>query len=282
MNSFGKIRLYFAAGLLFLGASSAFGGAVLPSSTSCNTYSSFSVDSGGNLSIQCAGGGGTQIPSCSLTPTSQTINAGTSATLSASCANPNTFTWTNGGPTFSGAGGTQSFPNVGTYNYSINNGAGGSASAIITVQASSGGGGGGGGTCPANLKITDTALTASNKSQNIVTPSSPGMGHVFSFTTGAANTVLSIKTGEFGGYQSEKTAVVSGQRCDFDINSPTALAKTVQQRPTFDFTIGFAYAGYTQLAPNTTYYMNLKNEDRNGYNTCPDNCQFTLVHSTAE
>lgn len=140
-----------------------------------------------------------------------------------------------------------------------------------------------GGPCPPNLAITDTVLDASNQSTNIIVPSSASSGHVFKFTTPEANTVLTINVAEFAGYQSIKTAVVSKLHCDFDINSPSAIDKAVQQRPSFIFSVGFSSPGYTRLEPNTTYYLNVTHADHYGNPTCPDgtSCQLIVVHNVS-
>lgn len=139
------------------------------------------------------------------------------------------------------------------------------------------------GPCPPDLAIIDTVLDASNASTNIIIPSGKGSGHVFKFTTPEANTVYTINAAEFSGYSSVKTAVVSQRHCDFNLNSPTAIDRTVQQRPSFMFSVGFSSPGYTRLEPDTTYYMNLKHEDLNGNPTCPEgtSCQFIVVHSVS-
>lgn len=92
--------------LLAFGASSAFAGTVVltgATGNTCSSYSNFSVDTNGNLTVNCSGTNSptpTQavVPSCTLIASPATISPGASSTLTASCSPAATsYIWTGPG-----------------------------------------------------------------------------------------------------------------------------------------------------------------------------------------
>ncbi|RFC32846.1 MAG: hypothetical protein DID92_2727745078 [Candidatus Nitrotoga sp. SPKER] len=107
------------------------------------SYTSYSADASGNLSVTCAETDPPPTPtapSCILTASPSTINAGSSTNLNANCSPAATsFAWT--GTSFTGNGGavnptsTTTYSVIGTNNF----GAGNTATVVVTVTTGNGG-----------------------------------------------------------------------------------------------------------------------------------------------
>ncbi|MEQ1835215.1 MAG: hypothetical protein ABL862_02015 [Candidatus Nitrotoga sp.] len=100
------------------------------------TYSTFSVDSNGNLSATCIVTSPTSTPTCSLVASSSTINAGSSTVLTASCSPAATsYAWTGAGTSNFTSGGNVTPTATTTYTVIGTNGdgQGNIASATVTV-----------------------------------------------------------------------------------------------------------------------------------------------------
>jgi hypothetical protein len=90
----------------------------------------------------------------------------------------------------------------------------------------------------------------------IVTPSatSPSYAKISAIESAANLTVV-------------RTACLSQLPGDFD--HPVGFARSVGVGVSFAYGVGTASAFYANLKPNATYYLNIKNRDRFGGNTCP-------------
>ena len=126
--------------LLMLNASPVLAGSITLSGATGNScsYSTFSVDSSGNLTATCiVSSSPTLTPTCTLVASPSTINAGSISTLTASCSPAATsYAWTGAGTTNFTAGGSVTPTATTTYTVTGTNGggAGNTASAIVSIQ----------------------------------------------------------------------------------------------------------------------------------------------------
>lgn len=140
----------FILAFMMVDAGSALAGTVVLSGVTgntCSSYTGYSADASGNLTVTCADTGPTptptEVPSCTLTASPATINAGSTSMLIANCSPAATsFAWT--GANFTGSSGTVN--PTGTTSYSVTGtnsvGTGNPASVVVTVAEGSGGGSG--------------------------------------------------------------------------------------------------------------------------------------------
>lgn len=103
---------------------------------SCSSYTGYSADSSGNLTVTCADTGPTptptEAPSCTLTASPASINAGSYSILSANCSPAATsFAWTG-----TGSGGQVSPTSTTTYSVTGTNSFGTGNTATVTVSVS--------------------------------------------------------------------------------------------------------------------------------------------------
>lgn len=127
-------------------AGSALAGTVLltgVTGNSCSSYTGYSADSSGNLTVTCSADTGpaptpTAAPTCTLTASPATISAGASSMLIANCSPAATsYVWV--GTNFTGSAGNVYPASTTTYSVTGTNGVGtgNTASADITVTAAS-------------------------------------------------------------------------------------------------------------------------------------------------
>lgn len=103
---------------------------------SCSSYTGYSADASGNLTVTCADTGPapdpTEAPSCTLTASPASINAGSYSILSANCSPAATsFEWTG-----TGSGGQVSPTSTTTYSVTGTNSFGKGNTATVTVSVS--------------------------------------------------------------------------------------------------------------------------------------------------
>lgn len=128
--------------LLLLAAGSAFAGSITLSGTTGNScqYSTFSVDSSGNLTAVCNTAPPptpTLTPTCTLAASPSTISAGATSTLIASCSPAaDSYVWTGAGTSSFTAGGTVTPTATTTYSVVGSNGSGAGNTAFVSVTVS--------------------------------------------------------------------------------------------------------------------------------------------------
>ncbi|MEO5699107.1 MAG: hypothetical protein ABIS17_04955 [Casimicrobiaceae bacterium] len=224
---------------------------------------------------------------CSVSPPSVSLPAGggTVPNLIGSCGANNgtaatSWTWrvgnaaaqtTNGpSPTFLAGSVSSSTSIVATpYNGST---AGNPINVAVTVAVPTGGGGntGGGiscapmGTVVIPLKGIPASTSASVWSANFGSFSNTSIA-VVTFTTGAASGSGSVSFAEFAGGPVDRTASLSTTPCTFDTAALTTRYGTGQ---TISFQVGGSSSRRPVLQPNTTYYLNVRNQDYWGNLTC--------------
>lgn len=134
-------NIVITSALLLLAAGSAFAGTITLSGTTANscTYSTITADSSGNFTVGCnteSQQNPTTTPTCTLTASPSTINAGASSTLIASCSPAaDSYIWTGAGTNGFTAGGSVTPSATTTYTVvgSNGNGAGNTASKTVSV-----------------------------------------------------------------------------------------------------------------------------------------------------
>jgi len=224
---------------------------------------------------------------CSITPSPASLPAGGgSVTLSASCSSggvPTSWAWTGGfaaGNTAAQVSG--SITQTTTFGVTASN-ATGSASASSTVNvAGSTGGGGGSISCAAQgfAKTITIDMNWANPGRGL-SSSAGGFGYgtalVTRFTTGANSSPDNygrLVSAEYQGQNTPRTAMLSDTPCDFT-NGVAVGGLQLGPTVTVLFTVGANSSGnyYPALQPNTTYYLNEKNEAF-GTSTCAqgDSC----------
>ena len=152
----------FVLAVMMVGSGSASAGTATLSGAagnSCASYTGFSADANGNLTITCTGEPApppSVAPSCTLTASPSTINSGSSSALIANCSPAATsYAWTNSGFGSTAASGNVSPTSTTTYSVIGTNGvgAGNVASITVTVNTSTSGGG----TTPGTRTVPPTA-----------------------------------------------------------------------------------------------------------------------------
>ena len=133
----------FVLAVMMVGSGSASAGTATLSGApgnSCASYTGFSADANGNLTITCTGEPApppSVAPSCTLTASPSTINSGSSSTLIANCSPAATsYAWTNSGFGSTVASGNVSPTSATTYSVVGTNDVGAGNVASITVNVS--------------------------------------------------------------------------------------------------------------------------------------------------
>jgi hypothetical protein len=138
----------------------------------------------------------------------------------------------------------------------------------VTAQSTGGGGNTGGGISCTGVSSTRVLVVDWNSPTRVLTAQAGGFGAndavVVQFTTGSnnspSNNLPKLVMAEYVSAPSGRIATLSNQPCDFgsglamgaSVNGPTTV--------TMPFSVGPNNTGYyPSLAPNTTYYLNVKN-----------------------
>lgn len=150
-----------ASALLMLATGSAFAGSITLSGTTGNScqYSTFTVDSSGNLTAVCNTAPPptpTLTPTCTLTASPSTVNTGASSTLIASCSPAaDSYVWTGAGTSGFTAGGTVTPTATTTYSVVGSNGSGAGNTAVVSVTVSAPNTGGSGPAPTSNSPVAE-------------------------------------------------------------------------------------------------------------------------------
>ncbi len=139
----------FVLALMMIDSGSALAGTVTLSGVTgntCGSYTGYSADGSGNLTVTCGDTGPaptpTVAPSCTLTASSASINAGSNSFLTANCSPAATsFAWT--GTNFTGSGGTVNPTSTTAYSVTGTNSVGSGNTPSVVVTVTTGGGGSG-------------------------------------------------------------------------------------------------------------------------------------------
>jgi hypothetical protein len=243
---------------------------------------------------------------CTLSPASQTVSSGATASLTAACSGgtmPITINLSGGGfaqsvtqTTASGVTLSATVSSSTTVTATASNASGGPVSfnnsATITT---SGGGGGGGGL--ANCSAQGIAVLGGGAinipwgvSQGGVSNSSGSFGNnvawVFQMTVPAGTPNTSVRglfeVAENGGQGGPKNLTISTTPCDFrqqDTSGANGPLQVCRNGTTCDIYFKVApptvFGGYAGLTAGTTYYINVRNYDDfsgPGYNCSAGNC----------
>jgi hypothetical protein len=161
----------------------------------------------------------------------------------------------------------------------IHNGAGADATPIrqVTWSAAGGGGGGGGGPISCSGYLNTNVYTAAWPSTiNGSVPMGPLDAGVVKFTTGSGtgNGQISMTNAPNASVTTTHDYVLSATPCDF-----TGLKKFVGAgAPTIRFNISGSLG--VNLLPNTTYYINIRNNDTTGCAVNGGSCDIWPVNLT--
>ncbi|MDQ6621142.1 MAG: hypothetical protein M3Z31_15845 [Pseudomonadota bacterium] len=236
------------------------------------------------------GGGGQTItpPSaCTVNVSPSSGPANTAVAVSVSCGGgsaPTNFSWSGGfmqGSGQSAGGGTAS----GTTTFSVvasnSAGAAPAASGTFTAQSNGNGGGnsGGGIACTGYQTAVlpaswPTSGVTTRSLSNSVTTFGDKVALVVKFTTGSKPGFGRITGAEWGSSPTPKTAVLSASPCDFG-QQASLYALQTGVTVSINFSVGPNSWGYPALDPNTTYYLNVKNEV-DGAATCNGACDIFI------
>lgn len=230
------------------------------------------------------------VPQCTLSAAPSVLNAPGWVILTATCAPAATsYNWANI------TGNTSSVYVTATSNFSVrgSNAAGQGKLATTTVTI---------GTAPpvtpppiatvpaycGSLAVTHYPMSWADDNARVYYNRTMGRGqaHIYSFTTGPAESALaSFSIAEYAGSVPTRTVVISKLPCDFTTSDPT-LPKLVGTSGTGYFTVGVVLDRRIKLEANTKYFANIKNENpysNPGQDAClaNENCgyRFNLNHS---
>lgn len=288
----------------------AFSGGAALSHAATVTYSDPACDSfqlqgsGGSYTLICVpGGGGATAPSgCSVTPmtTISLGSSGGSVTLNGTCTTnvigSTVYKWTrtggsSGTQTYTGASVTETLPaNPGTsavtYSYTMQacNGTDCASGVVKTVTVAAGGSSGGGGDfCGQYTNVSQVNLPWNGSVRGSAGSQGVVVGK-FTVPAGFSSTSYGMVTVvEYGTGAITRTVTVSPFACDFrsgtDITGATApmISKIVSTFGEYFSTTNLGQ-GYPVLIPGQTYYVNVRNRDWSGANTCySGTCDVTLT-----
>lgn len=270
MHHFANARSRFVQGLV--GAclallASAGGAATL--SLSCPGSLDTAKDASGNVTVTCSSTSGTPgaAPVCSPFASPSTITPGQSALLNAGCSDATGWTWSVGGSPVSSSSSFSVSPGATTTYSVVASGPGGTSVAktlTVTVSATSPPSTGGG-TC-GTLPVVDMGAVQMTGARF----ESRGFGGneilIASLTVPAVSSNLSyIAIFEFSSSIVSRKVWVSKTRCDLSAAYPYYGAGT---GPNIYFTVGGSMAGAMTFVPGETWYIHVKNENRNGTSSC--------------
>jgi hypothetical protein len=257
---------------------------ILDPSNACSSFTMGGTASQPTVTCNASGGGTPTAPSgCSLSGSAVAAGGG-QTTLSVSCSSggsPTSYAWTasptpSSGWTTTTSAGSQAPTIAATTTFSVtpSNGVGSGNTASTTVTVSPGGGGGGGGSggpisCPGATNTIVVDLDWNNPQRMLTGNIASTDAVVVRFTTGSSSASSSNITGaEFGGQQTARVGVLSNTACDFTTPPQlqwgsafgswgAAVYSTTVYMP-FSIPTPNPGAYYPALAPNTTYYLNVK------------------------
>ena len=216
---------------------------------------------------------------CSITPSPSSLPAGGgSVNLTAQCTGGGgVATWNWGGATYTTTSGNTASATI-TTNTTFTVGAqnaGGTTNAQTTVNV----GGGGGGPISCSGYLGTSVLNATwPLTQNASIPMGPLDAGVVKFTTGSAtgNGNITLST---SGNNAATTHdfTMSTQPCDF---GPGIKRYIGAGALTFRMTVSSTPGNYPNLLPNTTYYINIRNNDATGCVSTNSTCDIFPVNLT--
>jgi hypothetical protein len=205
---------------------------------------------------------------CSISASPSSLPAGgglVSLTMTCTSGAPTSYSWSGGGVNGTGATVSTNITATTTFTATASNAVGPSAqvSKQVTVGSAAPGTGGGGAIRCDGFNATHVidfnwnGVTGNQKF--VASGAGPNDAVVARFTTGSTTATTSgwITAGEYGSAPATRLAVLSATPCEFG----TGLAKyavKMGQTPNVRFYVGTAPLNYPQLAPNTTYYFNVK------------------------
>lgn len=266
-----KPGIIFAMSMAVIGIGNAatlsYQGAATFSYTDPTCTTSFSMDANGKVS--CSGVPTTPVtPSCSITPANPTFaQNGSGLTLTANCINnPTSFEWKLDGVPVSSTASYAPPASLTPKSYAValaaTNAAGtGTATATLVVTAPV--------TPPPPTScaqsITEVAMDFTGPAARWHTKMNRGQAYAYSFTTDSVGRSSSFETAESTiGSTVFRFLNLSEQKCDFsydNYDSHNGCATSGEAGATIYFTFGQPQFMYCQLKPNTTYYVNIRNEN---------------------
>jgi hypothetical protein len=214
---------------------------------------------------------------CSITPSPTSLPAaGGNVNLTAQCTGGGAVAnWNWSGATYTTTSGNTASATISantTFTVGAQNG-GGTTNASVTVNV----GGGGGGTIACSGYLNTNVLTLTWPiTQNGTVAMGPLDAGVVKFTTGSAtgSGTLGLSTmGNNAGTTHDFT--LSTQPCDFG----TGLKQLVGSgAPTFRLSVSATPGNYPNVLPNTTYYVNIRNNDATGCASTGQTCSLYPVN----
>lgn len=237
-------------------------------------------------------GNGTAPYNCSANVTPSALTAAGNVAVTASCSGDPVTGWrwsANSGfmANSTASAGSGTVQGSTTFTVTATNAAGSSSAfGNVTLNTSTGGGNGGGNTaggisCTGFAQTTVMPLAWPASSTTIRGLSQPKGGFgangalVVQFTTSSSGGFGRISSAEYGSAPTGKTAVLSTTPCDFG-PQPLPGATQVGVSITVNYSVGANGTGYyPELLPNTTYYLNIKNE-KDGAQTCFGSCDVAV------
>jgi len=241
--------------------------------------------------VTCVVNSGTSSPSCSISPSPSSLpSTGGSVSLTANCSGftPTSWAWTKSGAAIGSSASSISdslSANGGTsavlYTYGVTACAGATcapATTTVSVQGTTGTGQPGAPTCSGFTKTLyiDLAWVSTDASTRVLTANHGGFN---------AKDALVVKLNPPGGSASygngsitmaeyidpryTRFSTISASPCDFTRPSDTSLYKSGTTL-SYKLQVGGSPQAYiTYLMPGVPYYLNVRNTDASGNQTCP-------------
>lgn len=238
-----------------------------------------SVEASASLNVQAVA----QVPACTISPQVATAPVGASKQFTASCNNsPTTYTWTVDDSVVplatSASYSTATTLVAGNHTVAVSAknsiGTSTNAGASLVIQTVA--------TC-AQINTNRAINLVTDRGQNIHLGLNRGQSLSLQFTTGTTGQVGSLMTDATPEFVPvTKFINISTSQCDFSytqVNSKSPCASSLGVL----YSVGVAGTASCVLQPNTTYYMNVRNEnpsifvnnktggviDQRGIDTCP-------------
>src|SRR5437773_6245370 len=257
--------------------------------------SSFQLSGGPNYTLTCVKGtvtGGS--PSCTITAnTAPTTSAGGSVALSANCSNiaSTSFAWVKGGSAIGSNSSTlnDTLPaNAATSSVSYTYGLTActtstcAPTAWTTISVPAAGTTGGGVTGPVSCSgfnktvYIDLAWVSTDASSRILTANKGGFNAKDALVVKLSPPAGSLSSGngsitmaEYVDPRYSRLSTISTTPCDFTKSSDSSLYKA-STTLSYKLTVGGTQQPYVPyLMPGVAYYLNVRNTDANGNQTCP-------------
>lgn len=257
-----------------------------------------SVTVSGNT-VTCQTGTSTGGGSCSITASPSSLpSTGGSVSLTANCTGftPTLYTWTKNGAALNSTTGNATSDTLGgnqgtadiTYTYSVSGCAGSTCASnsapVVVAKGTTGGGGGGGPVSCAGFSKTvyvdmpwgTTSRDGSTAYPRLYTNDFGGLtGHdALVIKLNPPGGVASVGAGsislsEWGGGPYTRYAVISTTPCDFSV-IPSTYNYKIATNVFYSLQVGGNQpAGVFVFQPGVTYYLNIKNANQYGTQTCP-------------